>query len=82
MAYLLYVLKSQNFQKSYVGITDDLERRLSEHNSGKSFYTKRYGPWRVIYTEQCTDVRNARVREKYFKSASGRKALRKIFENL
>ncbi len=80
--YIVYVLKSRNFSQSYVGITDNLERRLNQHNDGNSFYTKRYMPWFVIYKEECPNRVEARVREKYLKSAAGRKFLRNnVFKN-
>ncbi len=48
MAYIVYILKStKNPVKSYIGITQNLEQRLQEHNSGLSYYTKRYVPWDV-----------------------------------
>lgn len=61
-------------------MTHNVNNRLFEHNSGKSFYTKRYLPWSVIYTEECDNVEEARKKEKYFKSASGRKFLKKLFD--
>ncbi len=42
--YKVYILKSSDYPKTYVGITDNIDRRLKEHNSGKNFYTKRYKP--------------------------------------
>ncbi len=74
--YKLYVLKSLLAEKSYVGITVDLERRLNKHNSGRTTYTKRYLPWKVVYTEDVANLNEARKREKYMKSAAGRKFLR------
>jgi len=65
--------------KSYVGITDDIDRRLREHNSGKHLYTKRYMPWELIYTEELASIDEARKREKYYKSTTGRRALKKLF---
>ena len=80
--YIVYILKSQNFLKSYVGMTDNLERRLNQHNQGWNTYTKRYLPWIVIYTEKYNTRIEAHEREKYFKSASGRRFLRKeVFKN-
>ena len=77
-----YVLKSRRFLKSYVGIAQDENKRLEEHNSGKSFYTRRYLPWDIIYTEAFNTREEARKREKYFKSATGRRFLRKfVFRN-
>ena len=57
--------------------TNDLERRLFEHNSGKSKSTNRYKPWRVIYTEEHPSEEEARLREKYLKSKNGRQFLKK-----
>lgn len=61
----VYVLKSEKAQKSYVGSTNDVERRLSEHNAGYHSYTKRYKPWKVIYTEEYSTENETREREKY-----------------
>ncbi|MBK8290721.1 MAG: GIY-YIG nuclease family protein [Flammeovirgaceae bacterium] len=60
----------------YVGITNNLNRRIKEHNLGKNRYTKAFMPWRVVYTEYLPDYANARNREKYFKSHAGKKFLR------
>ncbi|HWA31932.1 MAG TPA: GIY-YIG nuclease family protein [Candidatus Paceibacterota bacterium] len=81
MTYFLYILKSEVSNKSYTGITNNLTRRLAEHNSGKHFYTKRHRPWVMIYTENYASLSEARKREKYLKSAAGRKVLKNIFEN-
>jgi putative endonuclease len=82
MRYFLYLLKSNTANKSYVGITNNLKRRLSEHNSGKHFYTKRYCPWKMIYNEEYDSLIEARAREKYLKSSSGRRFLKELFNNL
>jgi putative endonuclease len=49
-----------------------------EHNSGLSLYTKRYLPWHIIYIENFLDIKDARKREKYFKSAAGRRFIKKL----
>lgn len=83
MKYTVYVLKSQIEKKSYVGFTSDIRKRLEEHNSGKSYFTKRFLPWKVVYTEEIDNYQDARKRERYLKSASGRRiVLKKIFENI
>ena len=71
-----YILKSTVVQKTYVGSTTDLERRLAEHNSGKHTFTKRYSPWIVVYSEEVANLGLARKREKYLKSAAGRRFIR------
>lgn len=80
--FVVYILKSSVAKKSYVGFTGDLHRRVQEHNNGKHFYTKRYAPWEVIYTEKYDTLTEAVLREKYLKTASGRRFLKKIFTNL
>ena len=77
--FVVYVLKSKIAKKSYVGVTNDMERRLKEHNAGKHFYTKRYTPWEVIHKEEFGNFPDAKNREKYLKSTTGRRFLKKIF---
>ncbi|MEK7150935.1 MAG: GIY-YIG nuclease family protein [Patescibacteria group bacterium] len=81
--YTVYILKSLIIKKSYVGLTNDLTRRLGEHNSGKSVFTNKYKPWEVIYTEEVGTLQEARKREKYLKSSSGRsRVLKPLFRDL
>jgi putative endonuclease len=62
----------------YIGSTDDLKRRLKEHNSGKSAYTKKYMPWDIIYYEAHTIKSDATRREKYFKTTQGHLAISRM----
>ena len=78
--HFVYILKSLSADKSYVGISGDVGKRLAEHNSGRSYYTKRHLPWKVVYTEKFDSVREARDKEKWLKTASGRRFLKKVFE--
>jgi putative endonuclease len=71
-----YVLKSLRYNKTYVGSTTDLERRLAEHNSGKGTFSRRYAPWKIMYEEECPNLPEARKREKYLKSSAGRRFLK------
>ena len=51
--YTVYVIYSTSFNKIYIGQTEDIERRMIEHNNGLlSVYTKRYKPWQIVYTEE------------------------------
>ena len=72
---MFYVAKVQN--KTYVGYTNDLDRRLKEHNTGQNYFTKRYMPWKIKYTEEYNDVFSAKKREKYLNSASVRRLVSK-----
>lgn len=71
-----YVLISEIDQSLYIGYTDNLNRRLNEHNSGRSFTTKKKMPWAIIYYESCLSKEDAIAREKYLKSGMGRRYLK------
>jgi len=62
----LYILQSLTAGKYYVG-TDDLERRLSEHQRCHSPYTRGRGPRRLVYQEPHADLQAARKREREVK---------------
>lgn len=70
--YCTYILKSKNHAVTYVGMTNDLQRRINEHNQGKSMFTRRYAPWKVIYVERFETKEQAISREKFYKSKLGR----------
>ena len=76
--YYAYVLKSLANGALYKGQTDNLEIRLNQHNSGKSDYTSRKGPWTIAYYEEFNTREEALLREKYFKSAAGRRFIKKL----
>ena len=50
MKYVVYIIYSDQFQKYYVGQTNDMDQRLSRHNKGHNRSTKPYIPWRLITT--------------------------------
>lgn len=56
----VYLLRSIKINKFYLGWTTDLKRRLDEHNSGKSYYTKSRGPWELINYETYSTVQEAK----------------------
>ena len=60
----------------YTGSTGDLRKRLREHNTGRSTWTKDKGVWQVIYYEACFDEQDARSREIYLKSGMGKRYLK------
>lgn len=78
--YYVYVLKSLKDGLHYTGITNNIEKRLNEHNHGKKNTpsTMNRGPFKVIYHEIVEDRAEARKREKYLKSSTGRRFLKSI----
>jgi putative endonuclease len=76
--FTVYVLLSLKDQQHYVGMTNNLTRRFSEHNAGKNKSTKSRLPFLLLYSEQFPSRNEARIRERYLKSAAGRKFLKSI----
>jgi len=76
--YSNYVLQSLVDHKHYAGLSSDVEKRLKMHNDGKVQSTKRRRPFRLIYQEVAETLVEARKREKYFKSAAGRRFLKRL----
>ena len=74
--YSVYVLKSEKDNKLYYGFTDNLERRIKEHNNKEVASTKFRVPFELIYFENVVNIVEARKRERYFKSGFGRKYIR------
>ena len=76
--FFVYVIKSiEGFR--YTGITEDLQKRLAEHNNKNlSFWTKRGNDWKLIYSEEFTSKSDALNREKWLKGGSGRDFLKSI----
>jgi putative endonuclease len=76
--FTVYAIKSLIKNYIYVGLTNDIERRLNEHNSGNNKTTKPYLPFVLIYSEVVNTRIEARKREKYLKSGIGKEFLKKL----
>lgn len=63
----VYLLKGDKDKWVYVGLTSDLKKRMDGHRSGKSTYTSKYLPVRLVYYEAYASVTDARNREKRLK---------------
>ncbi|MDP2207301.1 MAG: GIY-YIG nuclease family protein [Bacteroidota bacterium] len=81
MGITVYILYSNQFNKTYVGQTNNLIKRLKYHNSGQVKSTKRYIPWEMLYFEEYSSRSEAMRREKWFKSKTGRKKISEILQN-
>ena len=78
MKYYAYVLYSPNTDRFYKGHCSDVSRRLAEHNAGKTKSIKAFIPWKLVYSEEFNSREEAIKREKYFKTAAGRRFLKKV----
>lgn len=69
--YYIYLLKSSKDGKLYIGFTNDLKRRILEHNRGLSKSTNYRGPFKLVYYEAYASKKDAKQREKMLKKFSG-----------
>lgn len=76
--YYVYILRSQKNGRLYTGSTNNLERRIFEHNSGKSQYTSLTRPFILLHFEMFSTNLEARKREKYLKTGKGRKEIEQL----
>ncbi len=60
--FYVYIIKSKKDNNIYIGYTNDLIRRLKEHNSGKSKYTKDKFPYELVYYESYKNMADAKFR--------------------
>lgn len=76
--YYVYILKSIIDNSYYIGCTNSVERRLKEHNTGSSKYTKNKRPWVLVYKEEYKTLSEARKREGAIKSRKKRDYIEKL----
>lgn len=71
-----YILRSKKDGRWYTGSTNNLRKRFSQHNNGRSNFTKGRGPFEIIYYEACITKEDAQAREKYLKSGMGKRYIK------
>jgi len=74
--FYVYVLRSEIDSGFYTGYTSNLRTRLRQHLEGNSFATSYRGPWKLIYYEAYLEQADALGREKYLKSAWGKRYIK------
>jgi putative endonuclease len=77
----VYLLLSEKDGRFYTGSTNELKRRLYEHNSGNVISTRNRRPLKLIYYEGCLNEKDAKQREIYLKSGMGKKYLKNRNKN-
>ena len=80
--FFVYLLLSEKDNRTYLGSTDNLDRRIFEHNNGQNKSTRHRRPLKLIYTEEKENILEARQREKFLKTKKGRNKLRDIFKKI
>ena len=76
--YFVYAISSAFRPYIYVGISNNIKRRINQHNRGYNRTTKPYAPFNVILIEQYETRMQARQREKYLKSGIGKEFLKTL----
>lgn len=76
--YFVYAISSLTKNYIYVGLTDNVERRVMQHNKGYEKTTKPYLPYKIILIEEFVTRTDARKREKYLKAGIGKDYLRSL----
>ena len=77
----VYVLISQKNGNLYVGYTNNVQKRLEQHNNGHVSSTKDHRPMKLIYWEGCISWKDATIREKYLKTAWGKRYIKGRIKN-
>lgn len=76
--YSVYAIKSKNRNYVYVGLTDNIDRRFLQHNTGREKTTRAYAPFKLIYTQEFATRVEARRKEKVLKSGYGKEFLKSL----
>ena len=78
MMITVYAIKSINRNYIYVGMSQDIQSRIARHNNGYERTTRAYRPFILIYKEEFPTRLEARKKEKYLKSGSGKEFLKSL----
>jgi putative endonuclease len=76
--WFVYAMRSLRNGGLYIGISQDPDKRLDTHNKGVTSSTRSRRPFALIFRETCKSRKEAREKEKYYKSGFGREILKQI----
>ncbi len=77
--FVVYILFSEDYNKTYVGFTPNLIARFKSHNSmGVKGFTMKFRPWKVIHVEFYGSKSEALKREKFLKTGKGRAFIKQL----
>ena len=79
--YFVYIIESEKDGTYYIGQSDNLEKRLEQHNNGFSKYTSRKLPWKLVYYESYLTRKESIVRERFLKQQRNREFYKRLIEN-
>ena len=80
--YFVYVLYSEEHRRYYFGSSSNPQNRLLSHNDPRNRgWTKRYAPWKMVYSEELATKHDALMKEKWLKSGIGREFIHSLGRN-
>ncbi|OGD56054.1 hypothetical protein A2V71_03800 [Candidatus Berkelbacteria bacterium RBG_13_40_8] len=79
--YYVYIIYSQKLKSKYIGYSDNIKRRVVEHQNGKSRYTKKTDDWQLVYYEGFINKSDARIEEIFLKSGKGQERIKYLLKN-
>ena len=77
--YYVYILLNETGTRTYTGVAEDVNERLAEHNAGRVKSSSPYRPYRIIHSEPFGTLKEARQKERFYKSTAGRQRLKEMF---
>jgi putative endonuclease len=81
MNHFTYILQSEKDHSYYIGSTSDPGRRVRDHNEGRSPYTSKKRPWRLVYFEEFDSRKEAFKREIFLKKQKNKEFYRELIKN-
>ena len=78
MDWFVYAIQSKQHKYIYVGLTSNLERRITQHNEGKERTTRPYRPFTLLHSETFGTRAEARKRKIYLKSGCGKEFIKTL----
>jgi putative endonuclease len=74
----VYILLNEAKTRTYTGVADDVNKRLVLHNAGRVKASRPYRPYNIIHMESFETLKEARQKEKFYKSTTGRRRLKEM----
>jgi putative endonuclease len=75
----VYILLNEAKTRTYTGVADNVNKRLELHNAGRVKASRPYRPYNIIHTERFETLKEARQKEKFYKSTTGRRRIKEMF---
>ena len=76
--YYVYILLNESWTRTYTGVAVDVDKRLKEDNNGEAISSRPYRPYEVIHIEAYDSLKEARAKEQFYKTTTGRRKLKEL----